>query len=229
MFIYFKRQEQGCGKALSVSRIEEGDFFFFLIEAEKNCKKRKILKADRLCGTHYPVASSEPFLPPQMARRLLSTEKFIDFLLVNTFCEVALGQKSALLFDPDGRYAPYLLRLLSVTQTLYILSPCPIYEELSEGALGAIGVSPIFLKSTELRSFSVALGGGRAKIVLGEGGFMPFCDTVFAARRQENFILAAAKFEILGSKSFPRFLPEKLKNKSLSASPAELKKMLDTF
>ncbi len=232
MFIYFKRQEQKEGKRITIRRIDEGNFFYFEILAQGKCGKRKILRADRLCGSHLPVASIDSSLPQRMAKRMISSDRFMDFLLVNTFCEVALGQKSALVYDPDGRYSSYLLRLLTVTRTLYIFSPCPIYETLCETALERVGASPVILKDLGARSFPAALAGGegaRARLTIGEGGFMPICDTVFYKKNWGNFDLCAAKFEVWRPENFPHFLPSRLKNKSLSLTPSQLKKMLDTF
>ncbi len=232
MFIYIRIGDVRGGGKYATRKIIEGKNEYYEITLRRNATARILRRALRRCPRGLPIAADCIRLPKKLCYRAINGSAFEVCLLINAFCELIKGQKSALICDPAGLLAAQLLRPLICVPSLYVLTARPdIYLSRGREALKTVGNSPILIKSSTEISAAVALcAGGQisAQIVLGKGGFMPAGSTVLIRDRAQSRVLSAAKFRFF-SEAPERFaLPQKLSFGSLSLTLRELKTMLDS-
>ncbi len=233
MFIYLRAIKSEEKKRFIINHIHDGDCSYFEVTFYNKIKDRTVKRAIRRCGKALPIAADGITLPNALHDRLINNEAFDRLLIINAFCEIARGQKSALICDPDGCLSPHLFRALTAVQTLYIYTErADIYESLAAKALKTVGSSPIIVSDPSAQVFPIALTTGdilpRAKILLGQGGFLHCREEVLFKGRHSRYVLSAAKYSCKKEQNPPFYLPERLKSNAFSATPAQLKKMLDT-
>ncbi len=235
MFIYLRAADKCGKKRYTINRVQDGCFSFFEVVFYKKVRPCVLRRAVKKCGRYLPIAAEpEIKLPHELKPRQIATALFDLQLLANAFFYVTRGQKTALIYDPDGRFSPFALRIILAVSELYICTRQEeIYSEICHEALKKLGCSPLLLPRADFKIFPAALTlkkepAVRASLLFGSGGFLPLRDKVLFKGRCESYILAAAKYCCGGGKNAQHYLPERLSNGSLEASPEQLKKMLDT-
>ena len=233
MFIYMKEAERSKKNKYIINRITEGGKHYFEITFFGKPSERRIKRAVSKCPRELPLVCGGTLLPKPLLKRRLDTTRFNEILLINAFCEIISGQKRAVVYDKSARLCESLYRPLCRVSSLFIITDRPeIYAEFSARALILVGSSPVITRTAALPFPLPALTlepiSAHSGLLLGAGGFMPQGDTVLIGGREAEAALCAAKYCIWEDKFAALALPKTLANGTLSISPRELKKMLDT-
>lgn len=214
MFIYIKTDKEQNSRYV-INQVCEGDIYYYELCFNREPSPYELHKALKHCKRQFPIVYDGRMKKREEARRLDAAPYDLQ-LLINAFSFVSMGQKKALVIDPDGLLCDKIARPLISVRTLYVFTKrADIYTRAGDMHLKQIGSSPVLIGEridigeypTLLSPFGYRELEKSHPFTFGKNGLLPEGEGVTARGHVYDRRLSAALFCISGDKKSAAALP----------------------